>query len=258
MARGKAPWWLIYIPAWTLAVGFLAAFFWRSKWPPSPPAGMFEGTFLFLGVALLLIPFATRINLFNMLEFEQELKDAKEDLKTAKSDIRQLSMAVVSARASAAVTNNNYFGEASAPRDSGPTGEGAKTRHAQVSAGGYVALPTGPLSKLVPSDIKVLNTLWRYQAKKFPTLDTSFLFTLLPQAPDYLTFKDAVKRLATLGYVWESPEGYAALTTVGLDLCASEGQNFNSEMWGDQLDPPDATTVASIKTAVASIKAKQN
>jgi len=234
--------WVLRGSAWSLATASAAAYLWQKAGQPSPPQSVLDGTFLWVALALYLLPFIRSIKLGKLLELERELDRSKEETRSLKEDVRQ-QIALLTANVTAVATNirttiNNYVyqGEERNPaRLAGqPDVTGSPPR--QPLAG-----PGVPATR-TPTELKILNTLWVKQVNKFEDVATRFTIRIdyAASSNEAHAYESAVAKLLSEGLIARSPENQFFLTDAGLRYCRDHHRTFPRDIWFEQEAVDDA------------------
>ena len=88
-------------------------------------------------------------------------------------------------------------------------------------------------------ELKILNTLWKRQALRYPELNGSWTFRLNAVAPEFLKFREAGNRLIGEGLISETDTGQFLITTEGLRYCAKNYKTFPADMWVKDVPIPE-------------------
>ncbi len=93
------------VVCWGLAGYFLYAFHSVAGFPPTIEVKASTWLYLFIGLFLFLVPYATKIRLGNILYFEREIKNVKKEVQDFKGEVRQ-SLSVISTSVNT-ISNSN-------------------------------------------------------------------------------------------------------------------------------------------------------
>ena len=76
--------------SWVVAIYFIWSFHVRVSFPPEKPIGDTEWTYLALFVFFSVLPFARRLRIGRLIEFEAKVKEVQEEVREVRTEARQL------------------------------------------------------------------------------------------------------------------------------------------------------------------------
>jgi hypothetical protein len=210
--------WLLLLPSWGLAVALLLGYCYDFGFPPMTPNSLISLLYLGLVLALIVVPFASRIKIGKIIELERELSKTRGEIETFKSETRQLFAAVTSVVGMAKAQSIVNIGvPASEDEIESPPAEQEERPRLAV-------------------ELKILNTLWNRQVNRFPSLNKRWTFRINEVAPEFLQFREAANRLIGEGLVGETGKGQLYLTCEGLQYCKVHYETFPPDMWFEPMD----------------------
>lgn len=214
---------LFLILSWIFSGFFLFLFFKNSEEGlSSTPATIYDLTYLIVFFVFFVLPFISRIKLGQLIELERKLKETREDIAYFKNDTRQMVAALSSASATVNISHSGTSEEQEIkPEEKPKIVDESKER---------------PKTAM---ELKILNTLWRRQALRFPGLLGYWTFRLNAVAPEFLDFREAGSRLIGEGLISETDSGQFLITTKGLRYCAENFNNFPPDMWYEDVPIPE-------------------
>lgn len=245
--------WVLRLSSWALAAASTAAYFGPRAWHVIPPGSVLDGTFLWLAVGLYVLPFMRTLKIGKLLELERDVSRTKEETAVVREQLSALAN-TVSAVATSVNTNVVHVNVTQ-----------SEERHPErlgVLAGPGSSLRIAPASRESPESRpamakKILNTLWRWQVRKYDDVSTRFLFKV--ETSDFtgeaLAYRNAVDRLTSEGLIFRNAEGWLGLTDVGLAYCRDNYQGFGRDAYfNEESEPPIsperlALVAATIPTA---------
>lgn len=107
MDNSSMPGWAFPALSWLISFYFLLGFVVRMGFPPSSPLTSTEGTYLFLWLFFLFLPFFKKVKIGKILELERNLQHAKEDVKQLREQV-QSNFAVMAASISTISNLSNH------------------------------------------------------------------------------------------------------------------------------------------------------
>lgn len=209
---------LLLISSWLISIFFFIVFLANAGWPPAIPGWKYDLTYLVVSLGLFLIPFAARIRIGKLFEFERKLDEAKKDYESFKQDTRQMLAAYSNATAIATGNTVNVINNATEGPPVAVSKDGTPDQKPRMPA---IAL-------------KILNTLWNKQVNTFPDLNNRFTFRINAASPDFLQFREAGNLLMGMELITETDTGQFMLTNKGLKYCLEHYQAFPADMWFGQ------------------------
>jgi hypothetical protein len=247
---------------WTLSVASFVAYLSRTGFAPSPPSDFWEGTFLWIALGFFVFPAVSSLKVGTILELKRDAVRAKDETAALRQQISVLSttMTAVASSVNMNVVHVNVSqGEARAdelraepprrgtrPRGAAPPiGLRALTKPASLDANDFDdilvgrAPSTAPAAR-TPMELKILNTLWRWQVRKFEDVSTRFTFKIEFSnfTQDGATYQPAVDRLTADGLIAQTEGGYLGLTDAGLRYCRDNYLMFGRDAYFDEDKQP--------------------
>jgi hypothetical protein len=247
---------------WALSTGFFGAYLSHTGFAPIPPSDFWEGTFLWVALGFFVFPAVNSLKIGSILELKREIGRAKEETAALRQQITVLS-STMTAVASSVNTNvvhvNVSQGEAKAdelrsalPRPKArpgrpvpPIGLRAVTSPDFIAANESEEVPVELAPSVRPSartpmELKILNTLWRWQVRKYDDVSTRFTFKIEFSnfTQDGATYTPAVERLTADGLIAQTADGYLGLTDAGLRYCRDNYLMFGRDAYFDEDKQP--------------------
>lgn len=203
------------IVSWSVSVATFFAYAINQKSLVKPPSGILDGTFLWISLVFLLLPFVRSLKIAKIIELEREVEKTKETVREVREDVRQsLSVltASLSATASARATVNNVVavqGAEEHPEHSKPPSEAPRSA----------------------AELRILNTLWLFQIDKYPDLMPRFTFRIDAPPTDAEVFAQAALKLVLNGLISQTQDLQVFLTDAGLQYCRDHFRTFPFDIY---------------------------
>ncbi len=249
----KVNYWLVLISCWLMSTLAMCAYFWHIRWKLSPPVGVYEGTFLWIGLVLFLVPFFSTIRIGKVLELERGISQTRDEVKALKEDVKQ-QVLLLNSNISAATSNSTIINKINTISEGQTTGQ--KSLDSEQLPGMRDGISTHLESPMVSHynamALKILNTLWVKQVNKFPDLKYRFSFTVNNLAnADVLSYLYAETKLQKDRLIGITPEGQFYLTDIGLRYCMNNYQHFPNDSWYPE--PLDNTKLQEAKKHISAL-----
>jgi hypothetical protein len=199
------------------------------------PSDILDGTFLWISLGSLFLPFVRSLKIGKIFELEREVEKTKETVREVRDDVRQsltILASSLSAAASARATVNNVVAV-----------QGAEEHPERPRE----SPPETPRSA---AELRILNTLWRFQVERFPDLMPRFTFRITAPPADAESFSQAAQRLVFEGLIGQNQELQVFLTDGGLRYCKDNFRSFPVDTYFER----PVLTEENLTKAVARLK----
>lgn len=84
----KMPTWGLLALSWLISIYFFLGFVVKMGFLPSSPITTTEGTYLFLWLFFLFLPFFKKVKIGKLLELERDIHQAKEEVKQLREHVQ--------------------------------------------------------------------------------------------------------------------------------------------------------------------------
>jgi len=227
-------WWIFAVVCWIVGAYFLLAFLnTQGWWLPRPLRDFPEGTYLFVGLILWLLPVVKELNLPGL--GAAKLPDFKKERSEPRREVPE--------------------GPPPEPAPKEPAAQPTPAR----SAEGWLPPPPRPDPPPPPADMpssymrKVLRTLWMRQVANYPDLGRRWTFRLGERHPEFEECADAIDELQRMYLVAVNGRGYVGLPDRGLCYCADHFRELGDDMWFE--GEPSAKALQRAREVVARLRA---
>jgi hypothetical protein len=233
--------WLLRIVSWSAAAGSFIAYAAHRGSPVVPPTSLLDGTFLWLSVGFLVLPFVRSLKIGKLVELEREVEKAKETVQEVRDDLRQMTSIVVTGFSATSTAQSTVIVQGAFPAiapSKTPPELLPPAAEASVPAAEIRHLKTPPeLSppaaepSLSAAEMKLLNTLWHFQVERYPNLNQRWTFRVDGPARDAAAFAQASVSLRRQKFIAEAPDGQVLLSDEGLRYCKVNACHFPADTW---------------------------
>ena len=210
--------WLLRIVSWSAAAGSFIAYAAHRGSPVVPPTSLLDGTFLWLSVGFLVLPFVRSLKIGKLVELEREVEKAKETVQEVRDDLRQMTSIVVTGFSATSTAQSTVIVQgafpAIAPSKTPPE-----------------LLPPAAEASVSAAEMKLLNTLWHFQVERYPNLNQRWTFRVDGPARDAAAFAQASVSLRRQKFIAEAPDGQVLLSDEGLRYCKVNACHFPADTW---------------------------
>ncbi len=228
--------WVLRAGSWTLGIAALFLHFVQASPWAQPPYSVLSGTYLWLGVLLLVLPFVSSVKLGSLLELKRDLERTRSDLEGFKTDTRHnivvlQSQLSVNTQRTTIMQNFSQEGFVISPRT-----DGRDNADDTPNAGNGSYLEHIGMLHLTAEEQKLLRTLWVHQVNKVPSLEGRFTLRvgLFADSTELTVYEAARQALWFEGLIGRSSENQDFLTMYGLRYCLDNYLSFPAAMWFEE------------------------
>jgi hypothetical protein len=219
-----------------LSAGFFLAFLSHSGFKPIAPSDFWEGTFLWIALGFFVFPAVSSLKIGSLLELKREIGRAKEDTAALKQQMNVLAstMSAVATSVNTNVVHVNFLqSEERHPRSLELNAEPGSYR---LTGTPVVDQPAARSAM----ELKILNTLWRWQVRKYDDVSTRFLFKIETSAytQEDASYKAAAEKLIFQRLIGRNEDRWLGLTDEGLRYCRDNYPQFGRDAYFDEKNEP--------------------